>query len=436
MNFSKFKRTNSFNLLNEGQKRFFETFFDGYNVFLTGGAGTGKSFCIKTLTEFLKEEGIVFGLTASTGVAALAIDGSTIHSWAGIGLGDEDVDSILKGSLARNKKARKRIRDSRILIIDEISMVSGILLDKLNLIFQKVRFDSRPFGGIQVVFSGDFLQLPPVFKELNDNDFAFNSKSWKDSRIKPVILDKLVRQDGDSSFAKMLNEIRKGGVSSLGVLSSRIDAKFPEDGISPVRIYCKNIEVDSFNRKKLELISSPVKEFVSIDSGKDHHINFFDRNCPAPKNLTLKVGAQVMLLKNLSIENGMVNGSIGVVEGFTTEGVEVKFSSGRTLVTPDEWNIKEQNLSFENKIYYIIVATRIQIPLKLAWATTCHKIQGATLDRAEIDLNEAFAAGQAYVALSRVRNLESLSLKPFSVEKIIVNQRCLDFYEKSDKSAP
>ena len=285
---------------------------------------------------------------------------------------------------------------------------------------------------MQVVFSADFLQLLPVFNSFDDDmGLAFDSRAWKEAKVSVVMLKQIMRQAGDGNFAKMLNEIRVGNTDSLHLLKPRIDAKFPNDGIYPVKLYCKNIDVNKFNEKKLKDINKPLKTFNALDSGDEHYFKSFDKNCPAPKELRLKEGAQVILLKNLDTENGLVNGSVGVVQSFSNSGILVKFCNGKTgVIELDEWTIKEQNIGFDKKITYRVVATRKQIPLKLAYAVTVHRAQGLTLDRAEVDLNEAFSAGMVYTALSRVIDLESLSVAEFSPQRIMVNKQCLDFYVK------
>lgn len=409
--------------LNEGQKKVFDLFFSGRNFLLTGPAGTGKSYVMKKLFEYLEYHSYPFGKTASTGTAAVNIGGSTIFSFMGIGLG-EGTKEWVYAQVTKNKKAMSRIRGCKALFIDEISMLKASTLDKINYVFERVR-GRKP----QLIFVGDFLQLPPVFKMEEQDGFAFESALWKKEKFQVLELTELVRQDETTQFAKLLQEIRVGETGNLDILKGRINKKF-SDGIGAVKLYCKNINVDAENNRRLQLIQQPSFYFNSIDAGEKHHIDFFDKNCPAPKRLELKIGAQVMLLKNLDLEQELFNGSVGFVTSITTAGVEVQFKKCKTLLNREAWEIKDQAFNKEGKLVLRVIASRSQVPLKLAWATTVHKSQGATLDHAEIDISEAFESGQAYTALSRVRNLESLSLKPFTANKIRVNKKALDFYKK------
>lgn len=417
--------------LNEGQKQFCNEVLEGRNCFLSGSAGVGKSFVVKFLFSFLEKNNISFGKTATTGVAALNIGGSTINSWAGIGLANTDFNDIRK-NVFRNKKAIARIGYAKLLFLDEISMCSGELLDILDRIFRSVRGIKSPFGGIQVVFVGDFMQLPPIIKDLSlqDKHFAFESTAWGEAKIKPIILTKLIRQDEDSKFAKLLNELRVGDISNISLLEERVNAKIEtKNDVRPAKLLGYNKAVENFNNKVLSNLYGDLKTFWAIDSGEKHHIEYFNKNCPAPKKLELKIGAQVMLLRNVNIEDGLVNGSLGVISGFEDKCPVVKFNNGLShIVEKEDWEIKEQVVK-DDTIKYKVVARRTQIPLKLAWAFSIHKSQGLTLDAAKIDLNQAFEAGMGYVSLSRVRNMESLSLTPFDPAKIRVNQKCLDFYK-------
>ena len=437
----KFKREPIFSKFTDCQKKFIEAVFARENICLTGPAGSGKSFCLTALFRFFEENNISTSKTALTGVAALNIGGSTLHSWAGIGLAKEEADELLK-IVRYNKKATTRIKKANILFVDEISMASAGLIDKLDVIFKLIRRNQNSFGGIQMIFVGDFLQLPPVFNSrVNEKDagFAFRSKAWKRAMIKTICLKEIKRQDSNSAFAKMLNGIRVGDASHISVLKDRINFEFPKDGIKPVKIFCKNIDVAHINQRELDAISGIEHTFYAFDTGSEHQINFLNKNCKAPNELKLKVGAQVMLLTNVDVDMGLVNGSIGVVEGFVgsgvgSGGVEVLFANNvRSTITKHKWEIKEDELGLDGRIRSKVIAKREQIPLCLAWATTVHKCQGSTLDRAEVDVSEAFTAGQVYVALSRVRNLESISVKPFAINKIFVNEECLDFYNEIDK---
>ena len=413
--------------LNEKQTLFIDEFFKGSNICLTGSAGVGKSFVVSKIKRYFDENELPVGISALTGCAAINIGGATLHSWAGIGLGDGPNSDILM-NVNRNKKARNRILSVKTLLIDEISMAKGELLDKIDYVFKAVRRNNNPFGGIQMIVIGDFYQLPPIFKNQEEGKLAFESISWIKANFKIIELTEIVRQKEDKDFADFLNKLRKGNVENIKILNECIDRKFDENK-KPVKLYCKNIDVDRENKIKLEQISSERKVFNTIDFGEKHHIEFFDKNCPAPKILELKRGAQVMLLKNLDVENGYCNGSIGIVTSFTNSGVEVNFQYGKILVERESWEIKEQVLNSENKLVSRVVAERLQIPLKLAWATTVHKAQGATLDCAEVDVSDAFAFGQIYCALSRVKNIKGLSIKPFSLARVKANPRVDNFYK-------
>lgn len=426
--FDSFKKLSEYQGLTELQKKFFREFFSGRNIFLTGPAGTGKSFCVSLLFKFLDLQGIFYGKTATTGVSALNIGGTTVHSWSGMGLADDDGMDLLD-KVNDNKKAVNRIKNSKVLVIDEISMAKSELMDKLDIVCQFIRNKGAAFGGIQVVFSGDFMQLPPVFKGLEKEVFAFESQAWRDANVKTIHLTEIVRQHGDPQFAKLLNEIRLGSAEDFTLLMGCIDRKFPNDGIKPVKLYCKNIDVSKYNHEELRKIKFESKFYYALDKGGDQWSQFFEKNCPAPAKLELKVGAQVILLVNVDVEAGLVNGSVGVITNLYEDSVEVNFACGIHLVEVHKWEIKQNEFdSLNGKMKKVTLACRTQIPLKLAWALTIHKSQGSTLDRAEINVEDAFACGQVYVALSRVRDLKSLKILSFAPHKIQANKKCLDFY--------
>jgi ATP-dependent DNA helicase PIF1 len=228
----------------------------------------------------------------------------------------------------------------------------------------------------------------------------------------------------------MLNEVRVGDFSSLQLLESRIDANFDDDGIDPVFLYCKNSDVDILNKEMLNEIPGTIKKFYAKDTGSPFHVDFFNKHTPIPEVLELKIDAQVMLLKNIDVTKGLVNGSMGKVKGYTPDGVIVHFRTGDHIITNQVTEIREQRPS-KGKMQMAVAASRTQIPLRVAFACTVHKIQGSTLDRAVIDVSSAFAEGMVYVALSRVRNLEALSLTEFRASKIRANKKCLDFYSEN-----
>ncbi len=433
--YDKFKRTPEFIQLTAGQIDFAHAFFQGKNVFLTGAAGVGKSFVVRLIFDFAQANDIPIGKTALTGVAAFNIGGQTLHSFAGLGLAEEDVKTLI--SLVRKKrKAVERIEKCAVLIIDEVSMMKADLMDKVDLVFKYFRFSERPFGGCQIVCVGDWLQLAPVWKGGESKDFCFNSRAWKEAEIKTVELTEIMRQVNDGPFARSLNQIRVGDAKGLDLIRTRVGATFPAGGTEPVRIFCKNVDVDRLNGDKLRALPGDPKTYHAKDSGETYHTEHFNKNCPAPQTLHLKVGAQVLLCTNVDLSRGLCNGSLGTVKSFTTKGPVVEFQSGPLIVEEAQWEIKEQEPKAKGGFRYRIVATRNQIPLRLAWAMTVHRVQGSTLDRATVDMSEAFATGMAYVALSRVRSIDCLSVVDFPSQRVMVSKECLDFYHALQPSKP
>lgn len=427
-----FRRTDDYTTLTPSQRAFVDLYYAGHNLFLTGEAGTGKSHVLRSLFDYLRDHGVAVAKTASTGIAAFNIGGQTIHSWAGMGLAEGDAHEVLR-NVKKNKKAIARMKQTKVLVLDEVSMIRGDLLDKLDIVLKYMRGSNRPFGGVQLILTGDFLQLPAIFKRGEVKTLAFQSRSWREANIQPALLTEIVRQGEDGDFARLLGQIRVGDTSGLKLLASRVNAPLPDAEIEPTRIFCKNIEVDTFNRERLADIEQPLHTFASKDWGEERYIQQFDKHCQAAKVLYLKVGAQVMLLQNLDVKRGLVNGSVGVVKGFAHDGVRVRFRYETVTVEMGQWEIKEQRVSVGGVLQYQTVATRSQYPLKLAYALSVHKSQGTTLDCAIVDMSEAFAESQVYVALSRVRNLQSLFLHDFPSSAIRVNEDCLAFYRALEK---
>lgn len=371
----------------------------GESVFLTGPAGSGKTFVLNQFIEKSKKQGKKVAITATTGIAATHLNGNTIHSWSGIGI----KDFLEKGFMDKYSKSKKEnIAKTDILIIDEISMLHDFRLDMVDEVCKAFKENKNPFGGIQVVLSGDFFQLPPVDRDNKRNNFAVSSKSW--INLDPVIcyLTDQFRQDDEELF-EILNLIRAGEINDCNVsnLLERID-KIPETAVT--ELHTTNIDVDTINNKMLDEISSEEFNYQRSTTGSNLYVDSLTRSILAPELLRLKEGALVMAVKN-SNDKKYVNGSLGKVVGFypETNYPIVKFNNGNEIVVfPDSWELRDGDKK---------LASVTQIPLRLAWAITIHKAQGMTLDGAVIDLRKAFVEGMGYVALSRVKNLASLYLK-------------------------
>jgi ATP-dependent DNA helicase PIF1 len=425
MNLEKFKSSLSPNIkLNEEQWEFFETFFSGQNIFLTGSGGCGKSFCLNLLFSFLEKEGAFFAKTSTVGVSAVNINGSTLHSWLGCGLAQQSAD-MLANSIEKNKKLYWKIKKTKILFIDEISMCNVEFFDKIEEILRLIKQSMKPFGGIQILVSGDFLQLPSVYKT-GKRKYLFESDSWDKAGFKNCLLKKLVRQDADPELGEVLNLIRKGKNFDESFFSECINAE-PDD--THTRIFGINVEVDSYNKKKIDQIDSKLKSYMAYDNGPPKYKDFFDKNCLAPTLLEIKQGCRVMLLCNLDLEAGLCNGSVGTIVGFDFEDPIVLFDNDeKRVIQRHEWSVQEQ--CFENnKQTFKKVAWRTQYPLKLCWAITTHKSQSKTIERVYIDFDNFFEVGQAYVALSRCTSRKGMVLRNFSKDKIKVDKKCVEFYQ-------
>jgi ATP-dependent exoDNAse (exonuclease V) alpha subunit len=428
--YQKFTKAPEFASLTNDQKLFARKFFEGGFLHLTGEAGTGKSFIIKTLFDFMSRHGKPFAKTATTGVASFNIGGSTLHSFFGLGFGDEHVEYLIN-KIKKNKKASSRIRGVNILLIDEVSMLAGSLLNKIDLIMKYFRHDNRPFGGVRAIIAcGDFLQLPAIFKDNDIKELAFQSRAWTEAEFKNITLKEVVRQK-DKNFSNLLSKIRVGDTSDVSLLKTRFGAKFPDDGIKPIYLFCTNKDVNSFNENELRKNPNPEKTFVAKINGPDYIKEALRKNCPSPEFLTLKIGAVVMLTANIDQERGMVNGTMGVVKRFTNEGPLIETQIGCILVENNRWEVKEQVIEGGTEIKYKVMGSMEQLPLRIAYAATIHRVQGLTIDRAVLDMERSFSAGQLYVALSRVRDLESVSLVNFPSERIYANEECLEFYRKN-----
>ncbi len=375
----------------------------GKNVFLTGSAGTGKTYVLNKYIEYLKEHKVPVAVTASTGIAATHMNGTTIHSWTGIGIKDQLSHSDLR-SLAGKKYLTNSIEKTHILIIDEISMLHKKQLDMINQVLKYLKKSSLAFGGMQVIFAGDFFQLPPVSKtqESNREKFAFMSAAWLEASPTICYLTEQFRQS-KNSLNVILNELRAQEIteSSVDLLQ---EAKYHEMAIEPTRLYTHNADVDQINKEKLAEIDAESEIFFAEKKGNVKLLEAFVNSLIVQEKLELKKGAKVMFLKN-NHEKGIMNGTLGVVVDFEPENnwPIVQLSDKRKLIAePETWSINNEK---GNPIVQFV-----QVPLRLAWAITVHKSQGMTLEAAEIDLAKTFERGQGYVALSRLKEIEGLRL--------------------------
>jgi ATP-dependent DNA helicase PIF1 len=500
-------------VLSSEQEYVLQEAVNGTSLFYTGSAGTGKSVLLKSIIKALRakhKDNVV--VTASTGLAACNIGGITLHSFAGVGLANEEVEFLFK-RLKRNKKAYQRWISTKVLIIDEVSMVDGHLLNKLNTLAKKARRNNMPFGGIQVIACGDFYQLPPVVKRNNPDGsdnlepieafFSFESDAWFEVIERTLMLKEVFRQKGDQKFIDMLNEMRTGAVSNETVnefrrLSRPLQCPL---GISPAELFATRVEVDRANNTRLNRIPGNAQVFSAVDGGNldNPQRQTLLSNFLAPQQLYLKKNAQVMCIKNF--DETLVNGSLGSVIDFMdkdtymkacgtqtddtqdsdfvfnsiddsqqgefpqtnekietrsakttkdaalenkkrkdTLGLDIEKNSNKkkyplvrfllpdgvntrtVLVEPEQWKIEDEQQN--------VLASRIQLPLILAWSLSIHKSQGQTLPKVKVDLKNVFETGQAYVALSRAVSRDGLQVLNFDKYKVKSHPKVISFYKR------
>jgi len=419
---------------NEYLNKIIEIINKGENIFITGYAGTGKSYILNKLKKRFEID-----VTSTTGLAAVNIQGQTIHSWAGVGICNKPIHVVAENILKRSK-LKKQILNCNILAIDEISMLDAQAFDYIDSVLRLARDNEEPFGGIQVLLFGDFFQLPPVEKA--EKGFCFSSNAWKELNLQTVFLEKIYRQT-DDKFIRSLNNIRMNEITEEDIkLFQTREAKNNTYNSDILHIFSTNKEADTYNSLKFDKVQNPVHTFISED--KMHRkkevvqlniefpqkslskfdlmtLEMFDKYCKAPQILELKEGCKVMLLKNHNFAKGLINGSCGVVLKIEEDAVIVKFDNGLEESIPKN--------TFEYYREGELVCSRDQYPLRLAYGITIHKSQGMTLDKLVVDCNRIFECGQAYVALSRIKSLNGLYLRSFNPSKVVVNEEVINFYD-------
>lgn len=400
------------------------------NVYLSGAGGCGKSYALKKLHQECLTRGITSALTSTTGVSAHGINGTTIHRWSGIKTGEKPIDQTYQ--MVSRSQAKKRWREVQVLVIDEVSMLGLKTFELLEELARRIREDSRPFGGIVMIFSGDGCQIPPI-----NDDFWFLSDRWNE--LDPVYLrfEHPYRYPDPEHFQRLLR-IRLGQPTSedLRVLEERKKAYYEfkqqhhQSGeILPTRLFSRRVDVDHINQEELDKLPSDEIVYEATDEIL-YKTRYPEYKLPSyqsvldriiPPSISLKNGAQVMLVANLDVEGGLVNGSRGVIKSCEDECVIVTFRGEREVsITGYTWELDDQNAR----------VSRTQIPLILGYASTLHRTQGATLDKAVIDLGTSvFSPNMAYVALSRCRELSGIYLINLDPRKIYTDPHSLAFEE-------
>lgn len=394
------------------------TIKSGGNIFLTGAPGAGKTYVLNQYLDYLKKFGISAAITAPTGIAASHIGGQTIHSFFGLGIKDSLSQYDIE-NLTEKKYLWDNMKDLKVLVIDEVSMLSPEIFESIDQILKTFKFSQEAFGGVQVILVGDFFQLPPIARSKTEKRFIFQSDIWSSLALQTCYLSSSHRQE-DDIFLGILNEIRNGSVSedSMNHFRARY-RKQPENLNHITKLYTHNMDVDRINKQELLKIDGPIKKYTAHSTGAKKWVErVFGSSLVLPE-LEIKLGALVFFIKN-NYEKGYINGTLGTVIDFDSFGAPiVQTKEGKEIKAERlEWNYTNSDGK--------TMATIKQIPLRLAWAITIHKSQGMTLDAAEIDLTNAFEPGQGYVALSRIKSLSGLKLMGLGPMALSIDDAVLD----------
>lgn len=409
--------TNTVSPLSTEQSQALDVLRSGENVFLTGGAGSGKSYLIR---HFMKElDSKEMPILASTGAAAVLLGGRTFHSFFGLGIMEGGPDATFERA-SRDKRLMTRLRSVEGVIIDEVSMIPGNALMIAEALSQRARESKLPWGGMRVICVGDFAQLPPVTQS-GPRDWSFLNQVWKVSGFQNITLSHNQRVS-ENVFLDILSDVRHGLVTERVKDFLNDHVQHHDESDPGTRLFPRKINADKFNQFKLDEIAEEEVNIDSIYFGSEKHIEILMKNAPVPIKLVLKIGCRVMFLQN-DPQKRWVNGTRGTVTDIAIDKIMVKKDSGRE-VQVDKSSFALQDAEGN------VVASVIQFPLTLAYATTIHKSQGATLDDLWCDLSQLWEPGQAYVALSRLRSAQGLHLIGWNPRSIIVDPQVLDFYHR------
>ncbi len=411
-------------MLNEKQQEACSAVSEGRNILLTGPAGTGKSFTIKHIIEILKESGKKYAMTATTGTAAVLIGGQTLHSFLGIGLGTGSLLENIK-RIRKYPNTLKALQELDVLIIDEVSMLDDALFEKIAEVLGAIKaaylknpeLKMVPFGGVQVILIGDFCQLAPV-----QGNYCFLAKSWQAMDIKVIMLDEIIRQGEDKLFQKMLQIIRKGKCTDniMKVLESLKETEFPED-IKPTKLYPVNVDVEKINLQEIDKLKADGSEFRTYKAKPSSDT----RNASA-YDVELTMGSQVILIRNIDVAEGLVNGKRGVITHLGDDFIIIKDVSNEGYKIEYFKDVDEKSFDPLKKCYTSFVS---HMPVRTCYALSIHKAQGMTIDALELDLGKnIFAAGQAYTALTRAKNLHSIKIIDVDKNSFKINGYVKKFY--------
>ena len=425
-------------MLNVDQEDAIKALNTGENIFLTGNAGSGKTYLIK---EFAKKSKLNIALTATTGIAALSLGGETIHRFLNIGIANrpEQAELIIKKWMKIKKTSKgwqkekwAVLKNLDAIVIDEASMLRRDQFELIETVLSSIKDDPRPLGGVQIILVGDFFQLPPVVTGADKtkysdlvNPYCFQSQLWEQAGFQSICLTTNYRQS-DPEFLDVLNNIRIGNVTQEidDIMLSRIDAKL-EAEIEPVKLFPFKKDVAQENLNRLKQIDEDKYISEAEYDGKQFDVNILKKDCPAEERLIFCKGAQIMMLTN-DHGNKWVNGSMGKIIG--ADPLKIKLANGN-IIQPSVHKWERVARKLGNRYSTEVLARMTQYPFKLAYAATIHKSQGLTLDFVDLDLSSCFVPGQAYVALSRVKELKGLKLKGWSKDAVKSDPRVNKFYE-------